>query len=361
MSGTQVSSQRRDFEGFSAALNGLRHVLHFASMTNRWPRLDWVSAILRTAGAVVVVMAISNETFAANPKKPPKDAPKEAAKSASTSTPTPRLPADLNLASMRVKALDEMYELDLSVDQLKKLRAMAAGAGSTKVGAPAKGTDKLVSTFQEFQFALLQRTDDKQIDELRNKVATLISDDDVALDDSVEITTAARGKASDVLKQLTASQVAAFLAAHADEVGDPAEMMVGTINQVLALRAGSEADAAAGKDAADSAQENANEAAELVRDTSSEVGELVAGLDEARVKSVTDEVAKWLNAHRSMKDEEFVAKRKSLAESARAVVGNVHPMRVLDNWLEHRFAMLLSNPQLPAAIDAIIQFKQLEE
>ena len=106
-----------------------------------------------------------------------------------------------------------------------------------KSGAPPKGTDNLVSTLQEFQLALLQRTDDKQIDELRNKVATLTSDDDVvALDDSVEITTAARGKAADVLKQLTASQIAAFLAAHADEVGDPGEMMVGAINQMLALR-----------------------------------------------------------------------------------------------------------------------------
>ncbi len=99
----------------------------------------------------------------------------------------------------------------------------------------------------------------------------------------------------------------------------------------------------------------------MVRDTSTEVGELVAGLDEARAKSVTDDVAKWLNTHSSMKDEEFVAKRKTLAESARTVVGNIHPMRVLDNWLEHRMATLLSNPQLPAAIDAIIQFKQLEE
>jgi hypothetical protein len=337
-------------------------MLQFASLTNRSTRFGWLSAIVRMAGVAAVVTMIWNQAVAANPKKPPKEAPKEAAKPTPTSTPAPRLPTDLNQASMRVKALDELYELDLSVDQLKKLRAMAAGAASTKVGAPPKGTDKLVSTLQEFQLALLQRTDDKQIDELRNKVATLTSDDDVALDDSVEITTAARGKAADVLKQLTASQIAAFLAAHADEVGDPGEMMVGAINQMLALRAGAEGDAAAGKsDAPDSAQDNANEAADLVRDTSTEVGELVAGLDEARAKSVTDDVAKWLNTHNSMKDEDFVAKRKTLAESARAVVGNIHPMRVLDNWLEHRMATVLSNPQLPAAIDAIIQFKQLEE
>ncbi len=338
-------------------------MLQFASLTNRSTRFGWLSAIVRMAGVAAVVTMIWSQAVAANPKKPPKEAPKEAAKPTPTSTPAPRLPTDLNQASMRVKALDELYELDLSVDQLKKLRALAAGAASTKVGAPPKGTDKLVSTLQDFQLALLQCTDDKQIDELRNKVATLTSDDDVvALDDSVEITTAARGKAADVLKQLTASQIAAFLAAHADEVGDPGEMMVGAINQMLALRAAPRATLLGKKaDAPDSAQDNANEAADLVRDTSTEVGELVAGLDEARAKSVTDDVAKWLNTHSSMKDEEFVAKRKTLAESARTVVGNIHPMRVLDNWLEHRMATLLSNPQLPAAIDAIIQFKQLEE
>ncbi len=222
-------------------------MLQFASLTNRSTRFGWLSAIVRMAGVAAVVTMIWSQAVAANPKKPPKEAPNEAAKPTPTSTPAPRLPTDLNQASMRVKALDELYELDLSVDQLKKLRALAAGAASTKVGAPPKGTDKLVSTLQDFQLALLQRTDDKQIDELRNKVATLTSDDDVALDDSVEITTAARGKAADVLKQLTASQIAAFLAAHADEVGDPGEMMVGAINQMLALRAGAEGDAAGEK------------------------------------------------------------------------------------------------------------------
>src|SRR5262249_43349262 len=160
--------------------------------------------------------------------------------------------------------------------------------------------------------------DDKQIDELRNKVAGLASEDDVSLDDSVEITTSARAKAADTLKLLTASQIAAFLAAHADEIGDPAEMMVAAVSQLLALRATSDADAGPGKaPATDPADDDTNDRTESVQDTSSEVGDLVAGLDEARAKSLAADVAKWINNNSSMKDEEFVAKRKTLADAAR--------------------------------------------
>jgi hypothetical protein len=322
-------------------------------------------AVLRTVVFAAGLTMVCSQAFTANPKKGSKEAAKEAAKEApKPSAPAiagPRLPADLNLASMRVKALDVIYELDLSVEQLKGLRAAAAGAASTRVSAAAKGTEKLASTLHEFQGALLERKDDKQIDELRNQIADLANDDDVQLDDGVQITAAARAKAADVLKQLTASQIAAYLAAHADEVGDPVEMMIDTTNHLCAIRATSATgtDDAAGKTAAaDTASDAPTEGADLVLNTSLEVGELVGGLDETKAKSVAADVAKWINANSSIKAEEFTAKRKTLMEAARAIVGNIHPMRVLDNWLEHQLASLLSNPQLPEAIDAMIQFKQ---
>jgi len=319
-------------------------------------------AILRAIAFAAAMSIISGQSFAANPKKGPKEAAKETPKPTAPAIAGPRLPADLNLASMRVKALDELYEFDLSIEQLKGLRAAATGAASTRASAPAKGTEKLVNTLHEFQGALLERKDDKQIDELRNQIADLANDDDVQLDDSVQISAAARAKAADILKQLTASQIAAFLAAHADQVGDPVEMMVDTANQLSAIRETSAAgdDAAPAKAApADAPSEARNESADLVLNTSTEVGELVAGLDEPKAQSVAAEVAKWINKSSSIKAEEFTAKRKTLMVTARAIVGNIHPMRVLDNWLEHQLATLLSNPQLPEAIDAIIQFKQM--
>ena len=149
-------------------------------------------------------MTLFSSAFAAKPKGEAKAAAKaeaaniEAAKvkaaASSTDLPGPPLPADLNLASLRVKALDVLYELDLSTDQLKELRTAAGGAGSMQQRTPAKGTEKLVTTLREFQAALLDRTDDNQIDSLRNKIVDLADDDNVQLDDSVQITAVAARK-----------------------------------------------------------------------------------------------------------------------------------------------------------------------
>ena len=134
-----------------------------------------------------------------------------------------------------------------------------------------------------------------------------------------------------------------------------------TIEQVRELRASlaTESEATSEKrTAGDKAADLSGETASLVQDTSTDVGELVAGLDEAKEKSLTAEVVKWINSNSSMKEDDFTAQRKALEEAARKMVGNIHPMRVLNNWLEHQVASLLSNPQLPAAIDAILQAKQ---
>ena len=59
-----------------------------------------------------------------------------------------------------------------------------------------------------------------------------------------------------------------------------------------------------------------------------------------------------------MKDDDFTSGRKELETAAKGMTGNVHPMRVLDNWLQRQVAQLLSNPQLPEAIDALINARE---
>src|ERR1041385_4395930 len=180
----------------------MQALLTFCDSSREWR----VHAIVRLIVFTAAISIAGAQAFAANPKKVPKDPAKEPAKE--TAKPVakglvgPKLPADLNLASMRVKALDELYELDLSTEQLKAFRAAASGAASPKVNSPAKGAEKLAPTLQEFQGALLERKYDKQIDELRNKIADLVDDDDVQLDDDVQISASARAKAADTLKQL---------------------------------------------------------------------------------------------------------------------------------------------------------------
>jgi hypothetical protein len=294
---------------------------------------------------------------------------------AATTISGPPLPGDLNDASLRLRALDTMYELDLSVDQLKALRQAATGAASTQHRSAAKGSAKLVSVMRDFQAALLAGKDANQIDKLRTQMSDLTDDESVQIDDDVQITAAARSKAPEVLRQFTASQLAAWLASHADEVGDPVEMMMSTVEELRDQRtdAAAEKEAAAGdaaiktsggttaggtktqakeKDATD------EDAATLVRVTAIDVADAVAGLDEAKAKALAGDVAKWIKTTSEMKDDDFTAQRKTLEAAAKTLTGNVHPMRVLNNWLERHVAELLANPQLPQAIDAIIQARE---
>ena len=322
-------------------------------------RKPWCSrVILRAVALTAAASIIWSQAFAAKPKPKPAPKPEPAKESPATDTLGPALPDDLNLASLRVKALDLLYELDLSNEQLKELRVAASGTGSTQHRAAAKESEKLATKLREFQGAVLEKKEGSQIDTMRNAIADLA--DSVQLDDGVQITAAARTKAANVVKQLRASQVAAFLAAHADEVGDPVEMMIGATEQLRESRANAAdaTDAAAKAAADDKSSDAASETAGLVQETSTDVGELVAGLDDAKAKSLAADVAKWINAKSSLKEDQFAAKRKTLEDDARGVVGNIHPMRVLNNWLEQQMASLLSNPQLPGAIDAILQAKQ---
>jgi molecular chaperone DnaK (HSP70) len=219
----------------------------------------------------------------------------------------------------------------------------------------------LTAALQEFQAAVLDGQDAERIDSLRNQIAELADDDAVYLDDDIHITVAARGKAPAVLQRLTASQIAAYLAAHADEVGDPVEMMMSSLTELRELSASEAPDAGSAKKAGGEKSDSAGETASLIEDTAADVGYLVAGLDEAKAKELADKVAKWLKTNADAKEEEFSAKRKGLEESAKSLASNIHPMRVLNNWLEHQLATLVSNPQLPQAIDAMLAARQKRE
>ena len=75
--------------------------------------------------------------------------PKPAAKDAAP--PGPELPSDLNSASLRVHAIDVIYELDLSPEQLKMLRTAADGAEDERMRTAASNDEKTDRGFCGFQ------------------------------------------------------------------------------------------------------------------------------------------------------------------------------------------------------------------
>jgi len=286
--------------------------------------------------SLAVAVVISPSLSGAKPKPKPEAPPPEPTHGA--------LPADLNLASLRVSAMDTVYELDLSIDQIRALRALAVGSASTESRKAAKADPKLAAALQEMENALLDGKDDQAIAKARSEVIELSGALEPPLDDDIRVTAVARSKAAGYFARIKASQIAAFLASHADEVGDPVEIMTDALTTLRANRT---------KEGGGSNVEAAEEAAILIQEVSEKVSALVVGTDEARNKEVGDQVTSWLNTNYELSDEAYGAKQAAMEAAAAKIVGDVSNMTLLQNWLENQIAVLLSNPQLAFAVDAI--------
>jgi hypothetical protein len=260
--------------------------------------------------------------------KPPPPAPVE--------PPAAPVPADLNDLSLRVTALETLYDLDLSPEQLRILHGLAAQTAQTGQRTAPTGTPKLTAALKDLHEALL-KADDAKIDELKDSVDDLKDEDEVDLDDDVAITDAARAKTPDFLRHIKASQIAAYFVQHSDELTDPVEQMMDTLDDIR--------------------MPDAPDADDSVQETAEDVGHLVAGLDGARSKEVTDAVTAWFKTARAIKDEDYTARRPILEENAKKIVGEIPPMTILTHWMETEIATLLSNPQLAGAVDATLTAK----
>lgn len=249
----------------------------------------------------------------------------------------PSFPSDLNQASLRVQAMDTIYEFDLSSDQLKDFRIAANGSASQQQRTPAKGTPKLIQALREFSNALAEGKDDNRISSARVAMMQLLDDDNVHLDDEVSVSAASRSKAARMAAQLKASQIAAFLASHADEITDPVELMMSTIEELKEIKNG---------------EGKPEDAPGIIQDNAQTVAMLVAGTDEAKAKPLVDQVSQWMKS-KSESSSDSPAEKRALEDSAKKIVGDVAAMKVLSNWLEYTVARLLSNPQLPSAIETM--------
>jgi hypothetical protein len=280
---------------------------------------------------ILALIALQCPCASAKPKNDPEnDTP---------SVPSPQLPSDVNQANLRVAALDTLYELDLSVDQLRSLQKLARDAGSARPRSDISNA-RFASLLKRFQDALLAGDNDQTIARLRGEVVDQIESVE-GLDDQIEPTGPALNHAPEFCRNLKASQIAAFLASHADEVSDPAERMVEAVEEIRAAPA--------------------SDAVGIGRKIANDIAHMVAGLDQDKSKTVADQVMEWLKQQPGSKDQMTDAERAKLEESAAKVIGEVSNMDVLEHWLQTQMAVLLSNPQLPDAISALGNAKLLAQ
>jgi hypothetical protein len=236
----------------------------------------------------------------------------------------------LSELSQEVTALQTLRTLKLTRPQLEKLQKLADGT-SVKGPVPqgAKASDDFRETLEELHELLLAGKDDDRIEEVLDNYEELRDNEQPELEDDVEITELARERAPQLLRLLTAGQVAQF-AAGWPEIADPRDRVLQALDKVRRI----------GAESWPSYREELSE----------EIGRLVAGLDEDKARRVGDEVVQLLIVARSVTDEEFKKQRPELEKKAREIVGDLGPLEVLRHVVEHALAETLSNPRLPVAI-----------
>ncbi len=297
--------------------------------------------LVRMLPALVVAM-LSLSVASAKPKHKPQAADAPADSAADTD-----LPDNANLASLRVSAIDTIYEMDLSNEQLSAFSALASTAADPSTRSPGTASPQFITLLKSFQTALLEAKDDPEIAKLRNQVIDVADSADVHLDTDIVTTDAARARAAAACVQLKAGQIAAYLAVHAEEVSDPVELMMSTADSPQEMRADAQKSVDGGQ-----------ETDSMIHETAASIGYLVGGADQSKAAGVSQQVAQWLRDSAKLNDAQFAAQRQALEASAKKIAGQTAPMQVLNNWMQDQIAILFSNPQFTSAAEVVLKCRE---
>jgi hypothetical protein len=253
---------------------------------------------------------------------------------ASPAAGKPRGPLSLPELCLQLSALQAIHELELTPEQLRALKTICAQTGQPVGHRTAKPNPKLREALVALREAILKPGDDpERIPELQAKVDELRDASDNEVDDEITITDAARRRLPEFVKTLTPTQVNNYLASYRDQMPTPIEQMTEALDASRKLSA-----AAWNK---------------LKTKTADDVAAMVAGLDKDNSARVRDGALKWLDRVKAMGDGELKSKREHLLDEATHLIGELDPFVALRHWAERDLAELLSNPELPSAIELV--------
>jgi hypothetical protein len=238
---------------------------------------------------------------------------------------------DAQMLSLEVVALQTLSRLDLSTAQLETLQKLAKGAAATpKTQGAVKVTPAFVKTLKALRNALLE--DDDRIDELKEKLAEVMDKDKIQVNDRTPISDAGRRNASMAIRLMTPGQVLAYLELLEEDDVDLLDILE------EALEKGQGADAGRWK---------------ALRDqTAVEAAWLLAGSDEMRTRVAVKLLTAVLDQHHGAKSKNAAP---DLEKQVQELSAGLDPFMVLRNTMEREMAELLSNPQLPQAIQHTLQ------
>jgi hypothetical protein len=235
--------------------------------------------------------------------------------------------------SLEVAALQSLYDFRFTADQLKVLAKLAPETREDdRPRTRARVSREFEKALQELREALTDPEDDDRIGDALAEYAKIQEKEDPDLDDSVEITETAKDKAPEILRSLSARQLASFLVGYGDQFPDPVEDMKATLARVRELPE--------------------DQWKVLRRVIGQSIGDQVAGLDGEKGAQVGDEAIQILIQARSLDAKAFERERPALEKKIQDLVKNVGPLEVIRNTTEIALATLLSNPRLEAALKA---------
>jgi hypothetical protein len=255
------------------------------------------------------------------PKAPPAKKPEDAAVK------------DLNELALRVAALKTLSLFEPRAEQVGQLaKVMKKDSAVVRVRNAPKAGPRCRQYLALLYDALLD--DDRDaVKFFSDKLDVLRSAENAELDDGIETTDAARALAPEVLRLFNTRQVAAYLGAYDESLPDPLERVLQTLDD--------------GQELQGAEWEN------LRDDAATDVGWMVAGFAKERAVKVSAAARSVLDGAHSLKGEDLKKHRAELEQKIRQqVLGKVNPAEVLRHIVEHDLAELLSNPQLPEALQA---------
>jgi hypothetical protein len=240
---------------------------------------------------------------------------------------------DVTQLALEVQALRMLASLDADTAQMKALAAMAPQTVAKRPEPrPCKATPKLRHILTLLRDALLE-TDSDGATFLGGKFDALHGQDDCDLNDTIEVTSAARDQTTAALRLFRTHQIAVYLNAYGDEVDPVARLMT-------ALETGLDQ-----KDNKDW-QETRDAAAD-------DAGWQIGGMDAEEVSKARKQAKDFLDKAHGLSKQQFEQQSEDLRKQIRdKVVGKVDPLTVMRHVMERDLAQLLSNPELPAAIKA---------
>jgi len=238
-------------------------------------------------------------------------------------------PVDL---SLRIEALQALYDFKFSTDQLVTLGKSADANAAKRARQAGKVSPKVHKIMKDLHNALADADDDEKISHLQDQLDDVEGAEKVDLDDDVEITDLTRRRAPELFKMLSATQVAGYIAANEEDIKDPRDLLIEVMHASRGLK---------------------QEEWETLREqTAEEFGWLCSPDNAEKEKQAAAKARVFLNDAHALNDATFKARQSELERQAWHLAGDVDSLRVLRAWTERGLGQLLCNPQLLPAIAA---------